>query len=170
VPFSVGAQWGTWGVRWLGILRASWRAPEREHLSLQKLCWGGSFLGTWKDMGRRAQGMDIILCGGPTGEFSRGLVYRALRRLWRRAPFSIGALLNIMGRPFTGNSERYLKGGSGNGASLSMGALLGEPGGAPLLRALKVMKGRLWGWASLFMGAQVGNLEWAHLPGTLRYG
>jgi len=52
-----------------------------------------------------------------------------------------------------------------------MGALLGEPGGgAPLLRALKVMKGRLWGWASLFMGAQLGNLEWAHLPGTLRYG
>jgi hypothetical protein len=39
-----------------------------------------------------------------------------------------------------------------------------------LLRALKVMKGRLWGWASLFMGAQLGKLEWAHLPGTLRYG
>ena len=33
-----------------------------------------------------------------------------------------------------------------------------------------VMKGRLWGWASLFMGAQLGNLEWAHLPGTLRDG
>ena len=32
------------------------------------------------------------------------------------------------------------------------------------------MKGRLWGWASLFMGAQLGNLKWAHLPGTLRYG
>jgi hypothetical protein len=33
-----------------------------------------------------------------------------------------------------------------------------------------VMKGRLWGQASLFMGAQLGNLEWAHLPGTLRDG
>jgi hypothetical protein len=33
-----------------------------------------------------------------------------------------------------------------------------------------VMIGRLWGWAPLFMGAQVGNLEWAHLPGTLRDG
>ena len=32
------------------------------------------------------------------------------------------------------------------------------------------MKGRLWGWASLFMEAQLGNLEWAHLLGTLRYG
>ena len=32
------------------------------------------------------------------------------------------------------------------------------------------MKGRLWGLASLFMGAQFGNLEWAHLPGTLKYG
>ena len=30
---------------------------------------------------------------------------------------------------FTGNSERQLKRGSGNGASLSLGALLGEPGG-----------------------------------------
>jgi hypothetical protein len=52
-----------------------------------------------------------------------------------------------------------------------MGALLGKPGGgAPLLRVLKVMKGRLWGWVSLFMVAQLGNLEWADLPGTLRYG
>jgi len=42
--------------------------------------------------------------------------------------------------------------------------------GAALLGALKVMKGRLWGWASRFMGAQLGNLEWAHLPGNLRYG
>jgi len=50
-------------------------------------------------------------------------------------------------------------------------SLLEEPGGgAPLQSALKVMKGRLWGWASLFMGAKLGNLEWAHLPGTLRYG
>jgi hypothetical protein len=30
------------------------------------------------------------------------------------------------------------------------------------------MNGRLWRWASLFMGAQLGNLEWAHLLGTLR--
>jgi len=52
-----------------------------------------------------------------------------------------------------------------------MGALLGEPGGrAPLLGVPKVMKGRLWGWASRFMGAQLGNLEWAYLSGTLRYG
>jgi len=42
--------------------------------------------------------------------------------------------------------------------------------GAPLLGALKVIKGRLWGWASLFMVAQLGNLEWAQLPRTLRYG
>jgi len=52
-----------------------------------------------------------------------------------------------------------------------MGAMLGEPGGgAALVGALKVMKGRLWGWESLFMGAQLGNLECAHLLGTLRYG
>jgi hypothetical protein len=34
----------------------------------------------------------------------------------------------------------------------------------PLLGNLKVTKGRL------SMGALWGNLEWAHLPGTLRYG
>jgi hypothetical protein len=55
--------------------------------------------GTRKDMGRRAQWMDIILQGGPALEFSRGLVYGALRR-------PIGALLSNMGEPFTGNSER----------------------------------------------------------------
>ena len=42
--------------------------------------------------------------------------------------------------------------------------------GVPLLEALQVMKGRLWGQASLFMGAHLGNLEWARLPWTLRYG
>jgi len=57
-------------------------------------------------MGRRAQGMDNILHGGPAGEFSRGLVYWALRRLWRQAPFPIEALLSITGGLFTGNSER----------------------------------------------------------------
>jgi hypothetical protein len=62
-------------------------------------------------------------------------------------------------------------GGSGYGAFLSTGALLGTwRGRAPLLGAMNVMKGRLWGWASLLMGAQVGNLEWVHLPGNLRYG
>jgi hypothetical protein len=44
---------------------------------------------------------------------------------------------------------------------------LGEPGGRGLF---PVGPGgyerRLWGWASLTMGAQLGNLEWAHLPGT----
>ena len=53
-----------------------------------------------------------------------------------------------------------------------MGALLGEPGGGgpPLLGALKVMKEKLQGWPSLFMGAQLGNLDWAHVLGTLRHG
>ena len=84
---------------------------------------------TQNDMGMRAQGTDIILHGSPTGEFSRGLIHWALRRLSRGAPFSTGALLSVMRDLFTGNSERELQRGSGNRASLSMGALLGEPGG-----------------------------------------
>ena len=43
-------------------------------------------------------------------------------------------------------------------------------GGGSLLGTLNIMKGRLWRWASLYTGAQLGNLEWTHLPGTLRYG
>ena len=31
-------------------------------------------------MGRRAQGMDITLCGGPNGKFGRGLVYWGLEK------------------------------------------------------------------------------------------
>ena len=118
-------------------------------------------------MRKRAQGPDIILHGGPTGECSRGLVYRALWRLRRRAPFSIRALLSNMGSPFTGNSERYLKGGSGN-VHLYGSSVRGTWRGASLLSALKVAKGRLWEWAFLFMGVQLGNLECAHLPGNLR--
>ena len=105
------------------------------------------------------------------GNLVGGLSTRALQRLWRQAPISTGALSSIMEGQFNKDSERYLKGGSENEASLSMGALLETPReGAPLLMVLTVMKGRLWGWASLFMGAQLGKLEWAHLPGTLRYG
>ena len=48
------------------------------------LCGGfirvGSFLGIRKDRGRKAQGTDITLRGGPTGEFSRGLVCRGLAK------------------------------------------------------------------------------------------
>jgi hypothetical protein len=85
-------------------------------------------------MWKRAHGTDITLNGGPVGEFSTGLAYRALRRLRRRASFSTGALLSIIGGggggPPKGNAGGEFKGGSGNGASLSMEALIGEPGGA----------------------------------------
>ena len=61
---------------------------------------------------------------------------------------------------------------SRNEASLSMGGEVRrtQRGGTSLLGAPKVTKGRPWGWPSLFMGAQLGNLEWVHLPGNLRYG
>jgi hypothetical protein len=43
----------------MGVLRDSWRAPEREHPSLRELCLWGSFLGIRRDVERRAQGMDM---------------------------------------------------------------------------------------------------------------
>jgi len=38
-------------------------------------------------MGRRAQGTDITLCGGPTGEFGRGLTYRGLAKALEMGTF-----------------------------------------------------------------------------------
>jgi hypothetical protein len=38
-------------------------------------------------MGRRVQGTDITLRGGPTGEFSRGLVYRCLGKALETGTF-----------------------------------------------------------------------------------
>jgi hypothetical protein len=61
-------------------------------------------MGIRKDMGRRAQGTEVTLRGGPAGEFGRGSSTGDLTRLWRQAPFSTGALLRIMGDPFNGNS------------------------------------------------------------------
>ena len=58
-----------------------------------------------------------------------------------------------MGGLFTGDSERQLKEGSGNIASLSMEALLGEPGGgAHLVGTLKDMKKALEMGNSLHRG------------------
>jgi len=62
--------------------------------------------GSRRTWGGGDSGWTSLSMGGPTGEYSRGLIYWALQRLWRQAPFSTGALLSIMGDPFTGNSER----------------------------------------------------------------
>jgi len=93
--------------------------------------------------------MGISLHGGPTGEPGRGFVYRGFTcwRLWRRTSLFMGAPLRTWGEGvlFTGNSERFLKEGSGNGASLPMGALLGEPGGGfRYWGPWRIYKGRLW--------------------------
>ena len=63
----------------------------------------------------------------------------------------------------TGDFERWMKG------ALEMGRVSEEAHwGGLVYWGPWVTKGRLWGWASLFMGTQLGNLEWAHLPETLR--
>jgi hypothetical protein len=64
----------------------------------------GNVTGT--DMERRTQGKGMPLHGVPFGDPGRNLVYRGLtygRRLCRRAPFSIRALLGSMGASFPGN-------------------------------------------------------------------
>jgi hypothetical protein len=44
-----------------GRLKDEWRAPEWVLLSLWELSWGGSLLGIQKDIGRRAQRMDMYV-------------------------------------------------------------------------------------------------------------
>jgi hypothetical protein len=100
---------GNWGgVRFLGILRDIWRALEREHLSLWELCYrnleGALFMGI-QDMGRRAQGPDITLCGRPVGEFGRRLVYRGIEKALETGTFLHKDPVKNHGGLFTGNSE-----------------------------------------------------------------
>jgi hypothetical protein len=63
-------------------------------------------------MRRMAQGTGISLLEGPVGELNRLLVCQDLHELWRQH-------LSPLGRgPFTGNSERWLKGGVGGSLSI----------------------------------------------------
>jgi len=53
---------------------------------------GGSFPGDLEEYGEEGSGVGISLCGGPTGEPGRGLVYWGLmcrRRPWRWASLSL---------------------------------------------------------------------------------
>ena len=111
-------------------------------------------------MGRRAQWTDITLRGSPAGEFSRVIVYLELQRLWRRAPLSTGTLLSIMEVRSPGTLRDSLKGGSGNGASLSLygcsvkgtwrgGSFAGDP------EAYVEVSGD----GHLSLGTPLGNLE-----------
>jgi hypothetical protein len=79
VSLSLGPHWGTWGrFRLLGILVVE-GGLQKGSISLRELCLGnlegGSFAGDSEEMGRRAQGTGISLCGGLAGEPGRGLVY-----------------------------------------------------------------------------------------------
>jgi hypothetical protein len=60
----------------------------------------------------------------------------------------------------TENFERWLKEGSGKGASLSAGALLGKPGRRLLCWGSgRILGGGLRGQASLSINALLGNME-----------
>jgi len=45
---------GNLGSPLTGNFRDSWRAPEGEHLSLRKLCWGGLLSGDPEGYGKKA--------------------------------------------------------------------------------------------------------------------
>jgi hypothetical protein len=146
-------------------------------LSLWALCEGNlkgvSFTEDPEDYThiKEGSGDGHLSIGASLGNLEWGSFPGDFERWMIRVSLSVGAPLRELGmgsvyRVF----EDSLKEGSGYGASPSMGAVLKEPGGeAPWLGTRNVMKGRLWGRASVFMAAQLGKMEWAHLPGTLRY-
>jgi len=59
------------------------------------------FLGIQKGMGRRAQGMDLTLCG----EFGRRLIYRGLKKVLEMGTFLHRGPVKNHGGSVTGNSE-----------------------------------------------------------------
>jgi hypothetical protein len=81
--------------------------------------------------------------GSFTGGFEGKVSYQGMckRRLLKRVCLSIGTPLGNLGRLglFTGNFEREMKDGSGNGTSLSVVAVRGTWRGSPLLGIQKDM-------------------------------
>jgi hypothetical protein len=83
-------------------------------------------------------GMKITHRGGTTREFGRVLIYQVLEKALEMPPFSTGALLRIVGGPFTGNrTERGLREKS---ISLYWYFVKGTWRGVPFLETLKVMQ------------------------------
>jgi hypothetical protein len=99
------------------------------------------------------------------GNLDGGLLYWGLwrickGRLWRRASLSIGVPLGNLERgSCTGDAERWIKEGSGNGVSLSLWELyegnLEE--GSPLLGTRTISQVRLLKWASVSIGSPVAG-------------
>jgi hypothetical protein len=90
----------------------------------------------------------------------RGASFWGSGRTWGGGLRGRTALPNIMWGLFTGNSESLLKGGSGNGASLSMGALLEEPGGwSSFARGPEGYERKALGMGTSPHGGSVGHPE-----------
>jgi len=117
-------------------------------LSLLELCEGNleGELSCWIPwrIGRKGSGDGCLFPYGPAGEPGRGLIYRGLKR-WLKWALRKGRL-SLKRVTAEGLEEELLYWGPW------------------------AMNGKLWRHASLFVGAPLGNLEWAHLLGTLRYG
>jgi len=63
----------------------------------------------------------------------------------------------------------FIEGGSGKGPSASVRALLGNSERkGPLPGNRRLSKGRPWRREPLGVEAQLDNLDWSHLPVTLR--
>jgi len=119
---------------------------------------GGSFLGTWKDMERRAQGTDITLHRGPAEEFSRGLVYRGLVMALEMGTFLHRGPVKYHG----GSVHRELweiveRGVWKRGHFLYGSTVRGTWRGVPLLRGTKCYERKALGKGISPLGGSVGQ-------------
>jgi len=93
-----------------------------------------------------------------------------VKRLWRWAFLSIGALLgNLKGDSSTRDFKGWMKGALGIECfSLKRLSAVGLWGGLLYWGLWKICQERLWIQASLSIGATLGNLEGILLPGCLQ--
>jgi hypothetical protein len=133
---SVGARWGTWRVRWHGIFRDSWRAPERDHV------FAGALLGNLLSGNPEGQGEgsgDGHYSPVSWGVRSPGTLRVSWKGFWKRGILYGVSVRGTWGAPFPG-TQKVMKGRLWGWVSLLIGAQLGNLEWAPLLGALR------YGW------------------------
>jgi hypothetical protein len=158
VPLCLGARWGTWGVRWLGILEIVGRLWKGS-ISLKRL-WGGGLGGGSSfngDSGRYAK--KVSRCGHLS---LRGVPFPSEGDLVCGGTHIPGTLMDEWRRPLV---VGHLPMRDSIKGTLGEGSFTGEPKGWGFWEIWKMP----CKWASFSIGALLGSLEGVRLLGLLKY-
>ena len=167
LSLSVGAHWGTWGggspfpKNFKRYMEGSGKGASLSVGAVTGTWRGPPFVGIQKDMGRRAQGTDITLRGGPTGEFGRGLAYWRLEKALETGTFlhrgPVKESWGVRSPETQRDNWRTLETEHPSLWALCEGNLVGE--GVLYWGPWRLCRRRLWWRAPLSIGAPLGNLE-----------